>query len=141
MKIKFKFMKNRGLNLFIVAEHALVVNGLKHYLENRFGSNIQIHRFYNSRTCLKKINKNTGAVVLDEYLNGRKGDEILQSIKTINPQTEGIIYSSSEQVAAYVDMLLYRKNKILEQKAVDITYGGYYTFSGGFHNLKNQLLN
>lgn len=104
-------MKNRELNLFIVADHALVVNGLKHYLEDRFGPKLHIYRFYDSKSCLKKINKNTQAVVLDHSIEGRGGNEILKSIKSINPETEGIFYSSSEQVAAYVETLLMGGNK------------------------------
>ena len=40
------------LNVFIVADNALVVNGLKHYLKNKFGD-IDITNFYDSRSCLK----------------------------------------------------------------------------------------
>jgi DNA-binding NtrC family response regulator len=132
MNLKLSQMKNGGLNLFIVADHALVVNGLKHYLEDRFGPDLHIYRFYDSKSCLKKINKDTQAVVLDSVLEGRRGDEILKSIQTINPNTEGIIYSSTEEVAAYVDALLKGEHKVLNNLRK-------YNFHAGL--AENQLIN
>ncbi|MGZ3901028.1 MAG: response regulator [Bacteroidia bacterium] len=104
------------LNLFIVADNALVANGLKHYLRARF-SNMNILNFYDSRSCLKNINKQTAVVVLDHFIHGRSGADTSRSIKTINPDTDVIMHTSGEEVATYLST--YYKNNFLspEKKA------------------------
>lgn len=104
------------LNVFIVADNALVVNGLKHYLKNKFGE-IDITNFYDSRSCLKKINEKTQIVVIDHFIHGRSGMDTLMSIKTINPHTEVIMHTSGEDVASYLDLYRLEKERMLKQKA------------------------
>jgi DNA-binding NarL/FixJ family response regulator len=99
-------MENRELTLYIVGRHALVVNGLKHYLENRFGSSLHIYPFYDGKSCLKNINENTQAVVLDYMMEDMDWEKMLRSIKTINPNTEGIVHFTSEEVAEHINALL-----------------------------------
>jgi DNA-binding NtrC family response regulator len=112
-------MKNRELNLFIVAENALVVVDLKRYLQDKFGSSVHISPFYDKKSCLKKVNKKTNAVVLDYFLEGQKSDKVIRTIKNINPKTEGIVYSSTEEVAAYVAALLRgERNKIQNNEKI-----------------------
>lgn len=89
------------LNLFIVADNALVANGLKHYLQNKF-EDIQVTNFYDSRSCLKKINKQTQIVVIDQNINGKTAVDTLRSIKTINPETEVVLHTSCEDVADFL---------------------------------------
>jgi DNA-binding NarL/FixJ family response regulator len=96
-------MEKQRLNLFIVANNALVGNGLRHYLQSRFGGSVRITNFYNSRTCLKKMDKSTQLVVLDYFLSGKSGLETLKCIKAINPDAEVIMHSSSEAVAACIE--------------------------------------
>jgi len=96
-------MTEEKINLFIVADNILVVNGLKHYLEARFGDSICISNFYDSRSCLKKINDRIQMVVLDYFISGRSATETHNTIKKINPKTRVIMHSSNEEVAASIE--------------------------------------
>jgi DNA-binding NarL/FixJ family response regulator len=100
---KSKQMESGKINLFIVADNALLVNGLKHYLEKRFGTGVRISNFYNKKSCLKKVNKNTQVVIVDSFLGGKSGFETLKTIKTINPNTEIIMHTSEEEVASSIE--------------------------------------
>jgi DNA-binding NarL/FixJ family response regulator len=91
------------LNLFIVANNALVVNGLRNYLKDRFGEKLNINNFYDSRTCLRNIRKDTQVIVTDYFLGGRNAEESLRSVKEINPSARIVLHSSREQVAAWID--------------------------------------
>lgn len=88
-------METQGLNLFIVDDNKSMVTALKRYLINKFGGNVNITTFYDGESCLEKINKQTHVVILDYFLNGKNGLEILKSIKKLNPQTEVIMLSSN----------------------------------------------
>ncbi|MCE3225889.1 MAG: hypothetical protein K0S32_440 [Bacteroidetes bacterium] len=93
------------LNLYILSENALVVCGLKHYLEHRFGSRLKIFNFYNRKTCMRKINKQTSVVVVDQMFHGTDGAEVQRFIKNINPHVEVIMHSSGEEVASTISSL------------------------------------
>jgi DNA-binding NtrC family response regulator len=99
-------MKTKELNLYIVAENALVVNGLRHYLENRFGNNVHITSFYDCKSCLKCVRQDTDAVVVDYFMEGKKGSDVLKAVNAINPKTQGIFHSTSTEVATTVEALL-----------------------------------
>lgn len=92
-------MEKQGMNLFIVDDDKLVVSDLKIYLNFRFGNDINILTFTDGESCLKKIDKDTHIVILDYFLNGKNGVEILKLIKDINPKTEVIMMSSNEDVS------------------------------------------
>lgn len=96
-------METQGLNLFIVDDNKSMVTMLKNYLSNRFGAGIKISTFYDGESCLEKINKQTHIVILDYFLNGRNGLEILKSIKEINPKTEVIMLSSNEDIGLAIE--------------------------------------
>ena len=84
-------METQGINLFIVDDNKSMVTMLKNYLSNRFGAGIKISTFYDGEICLEKVNKQTNIVILDYFLNGKNGLEILfnflpfWSIKNTNP--------------------------------------------------------
>ena len=92
-------MKTQGLNLFIVDDNKLMVTTLKHYLQNRFGFDLNISTFNDGESCLAKVDKETNIVILDYFMEGKNGLEVLESIKTINPKTEVIMLSNNEDVA------------------------------------------
>ena len=104
-------MEDEKINLFIVADNALVVNGLKHYLDKRFGRAIKISNFYNKKSCLRKIGKNTEIVVLDYFFGERSGAETIKTIKSINPFTEVIMHTSNEEVASSIEEFQKRRNR------------------------------
>jgi DNA-binding NtrC family response regulator len=96
-------METQGLNLFIVDDNKLLVADLKYYLQNRFGNGLLISTFYDGESCLKNIDKDTHVVILDYFLDGKNGIEILKEIKGINPKTEVIMLSGNEDIAVAIE--------------------------------------
>src|ERR1043165_6551004 len=96
-------MKTQGLNLFIVDDNKLMVTDLKHYLQTRFGVGVNISTFYDGESCLEKVDKDTQIVILDYFLEGKNGIEILKAIKLINEKTKVIMLSSNESVALAIE--------------------------------------
>jgi DNA-binding NtrC family response regulator len=96
-------METQGLNLFIVDDNKLMVTDLKHFLQNKFGESVRVSTFNNGKSCLEKVDKETHIVILDYYMEGENGLEVLKSIKTINPKTEVIMLSSNEDIALAIE--------------------------------------
>lgn len=96
-------MKTQELNLFIVDDDKLLATDLKHYLQNKFGENIFISTFKDGESCLEKIDKNTHIVILDYFMDGKNGLEILKEIKAINSETEVIMLSGNEDMALAIE--------------------------------------
>ncbi len=92
-------METPRLNLFIVDDNKSLVVALKQFLQNKFGTNLIISTFYDGESCLEKVNQYTDMVILDHFLNGKNGLEVLKEIKEINPKTEVIMLSSNEDIA------------------------------------------
>lgn len=98
-------METQGMNLFIVDDNKLLVADLKLYLQNRFGTNVNISTFNDGESCLEKVDKDTHIVILDYFLDGKDGLEILKSIKKINEKTEVIMLSSNENLVIAIETL------------------------------------
>jgi len=96
-------MQTQGLNLFIVDDNTSMVTALKLYLQNRFGISIQISTFSDGESCLEKVDDQTHIVILDHFLEGKNGVEVLKSIKAINPKTEVIMLSGNEDMAVAIE--------------------------------------
>jgi DNA-binding NarL/FixJ family response regulator len=96
-------MNTQGLNLFIVDDNQLMVTGLRNYLDNRFGTNLNISTFYTGESAIEKVDKDTNIVILDYYLKGENGNDVLESIKKINPKTEVIMLSSNEDIGIAIE--------------------------------------
>lgn len=96
-------METQGQNLFIVDDNNLMVSTLKQFLQNRFGVSVNISTFNDGESCLEKVDKNTQIVILDYYMEGQNGLEILKAIKAINPKTEVIMLSSNEDMAVAIE--------------------------------------
>lgn len=96
-------MDRQGLNLFIVDDDELLTTDLKYYLQNRFGVSLRISTFIDGESCLAKIDKFTHIVILDHFLNGKNGLEVLKLIKEINPKTEVIMLSGNENMALAIE--------------------------------------
>lgn len=97
-------MKTYVLNLFIVDEDNLELTALKNYLDNRFGTTISMSLFNDSESMLKKIERYTNIVIADFSLED--GNNILHSIKEINPRTEVIMLSDHENIAQEIESFL-----------------------------------
>lgn len=96
-------METQGTNLFIVDDNLLSAEDLKHYLQNRFGKDIIVTTFENGESCLLKVNNETHIVILNYFLEGKNGLEILKSIKKINPNTEVIMLSGKEDIGLAIE--------------------------------------
>ena len=96
-------MKAQGINIFLVDDNKLMVTDLKHFLSNRFGADLNISVFNDGESCLAKIDKETHIVILDYFLDGKNGLEVLKLIKNINPKTEVIMLSSNEDIVLAID--------------------------------------
>ena len=96
-------MKTQGMNLFIVDDNRLMVADLRQYLQSRFGASLKISTFDDGESCLLKVNKETDVVILDYFMEGKNGLEILKSIKAINPLTEVIMLSGNEDIALAIE--------------------------------------
>ncbi|MCE3278520.1 MAG: hypothetical protein K0S44_711 [Bacteroidetes bacterium] len=96
-------METQGLNLFIVDDNKLMVTDLKHYLQNKFGQSVRVSTFNDGKSCLEKVDKETNIVILDYFMEGENGLEVLKSIKSINPKTEVIMLSSNEDIGLAIE--------------------------------------
>ena len=96
-------MKAQGINIFLVDDNKLMVTDLKHFLGNRFGADLNISVFNDGESCVAKIDKDTHIVILDYFLDGKNGLEVLKLIKAINPKTEVIMLSSNEDIVLAID--------------------------------------
>jgi DNA-binding NtrC family response regulator len=96
-------MNNNGINLFIVDDSLPTLTSLRNYLDTRFGRDLNIFTFLTGSNALKKINKTTGIVILDSNLKKENGNEILRSIKILNPKTKVIMLGSNEQIGIAID--------------------------------------
>jgi DNA-binding NtrC family response regulator len=80
-----------------------MVHDLKHYLQNKFGQHLQVTTFHDGKSCLEKVDKKTDIVILDYFLEGENGLEVLKSIKSINPKTEVIMLSCNEDMGLAIE--------------------------------------
>lgn len=96
-------METAKINLFIVDDNRLMVSTLKQYLQNRFGTMMQISTFSDGESCLTKVDSDTQIVILDYNMNGKNGLDILKLIKAINPKTEVIMLSNNEDIGLAIE--------------------------------------
>lgn len=98
-------METQTLNLFIVDDNKSMVLALKHYIQNKFGKGVKISTFYDGESCIKEVNKSTDLVILDYFLDGKNGLEVLKEIKEINPKTEVVMLSSNNDLDLVIESL------------------------------------
>ena len=96
-------MKIQPINLYIIDDNKLMVLDLKVYLKHKFGEHINITTFENGESCLALIDKETHVVILDYFMTGKNGIDILKKIKTTNPKTEVIMLSTNEKMAVALE--------------------------------------
>ena len=90
-------------NIFIVDDNKLMVSTLEKYLQGKFGDNVNITTFNDGESCLKQVTKDLHIVILDYFMKGKNGLQILQSIKATNPKTEVIMLSGNENMALAIE--------------------------------------
>ena len=95
-------MNTEKFNLFIVDEDPQLLKGLRRYLVNKFGSRMAISTFISGASALEKVDYNTKIVVLKYSVNDG-GNDVLRSIKKINPDTAVIMLSSHEEIGMAIE--------------------------------------
>lgn len=96
-------MDTQGINLFIVDDNKLMVTALEQCLKQKFGVSLKISTFYDGESCLEKVDKDTQIVILDYFMEGKNGLEVLKSIKKINPKTEVVMLSKNEDIVLAIE--------------------------------------
>lgn len=96
-------MNTHGLNLFIVDDDKMMTADLRNYLDRIFGTDLKISTFTSGASALENVDETTGMVILDYFLEGENGNDVLLSIKKINPKTEVIMLSSNENMRVAID--------------------------------------
>lgn len=96
-------METQRLNLFIVDDNKSMVMALKFYLSNRFGTSLNISTFDDGESCLEEVDEKTNIVILDYFMEGKNGLEVLKAIKKINPKTEVIMLSCNEDMGLVIE--------------------------------------
>ncbi len=102
-------MKKTPLTVFILGEHALVVNGLRHRIKQKFGSAVEVKLFCDVHLCLRSVDKDTDVLVLDEHLEGRRAGVWGSHFRAINPQVEVLRHDSEDHVLAELSTMLRQK--------------------------------
>jgi len=96
-------MNSSPTNIFIIDDNAQMVSDLVEFLKRKFSESISVSSYYTSLDALKNINNQTDIVIMDVYLEGNKGNELIEKIKKINPQTEVIMLTSNEHVSSSIE--------------------------------------
>jgi DNA-binding NtrC family response regulator len=96
-------LKTQETNLFILNENKLQGTDLRNYLKSKFGVSIDISLFSDGASCLERVNEETQIVILDYSFYDKDGLSTLKKIKNINPKTEVIMLSSSEDMATAIE--------------------------------------
>lgn len=96
-------MKTQEHNLFIIDDNTLILASLRNYLTNKFGDLLKISTFVSGANAIENIDKNTSIVILDYHFENENGNDILKSIKDINPNTEVIMFTSNEEIATAIE--------------------------------------
>jgi DNA-binding NarL/FixJ family response regulator len=99
-------MKIAKKNLYILSDNALIVNGLRHYLNSNFGESIQIIGFCDTRSFLQEVNTETDIVVLDYFIEGKDTFNIRRHLNSVNPMVKVVIHLGKEHVLCAVKLIL-----------------------------------
>ena len=100
-------MATQQLNLFIVEQNRLIAASLKNYLTKKFGTRLNITTFQSTENCLSSLNDNTHVVILDQDFDANRETDMRRSIRTINPQTEVIMFKNNDEAGIAAE--LFRK--------------------------------
>jgi DNA-binding NtrC family response regulator len=100
----------KPLTLKIAADNALIVNGLRHHLQGRFGAELAIECCFDIRACLRSVSRETDAVIIDYSIDGMAAHDVASRIRAINPMAEVIMHTAREQVASAILGLLEKRS-------------------------------
>jgi DNA-binding NarL/FixJ family response regulator len=97
-------MRDTELNISIVDSNKLVVNGLKYYLQNRYGQCIRVFSFSNLKTFIDKLDRRieSDIIIMDTHTYNND-EKAVKLIKSIQPKAEIIPLSNNETVALMLE--------------------------------------
>jgi DNA-binding NarL/FixJ family response regulator len=98
-------MEPKPINLFILGDNALIITGLKHDLEKRFGIGLRIYNFYDFKSCLRNINE-ADVIVLDSMVNGKSANDVSRQLKASNPAIKIIPHSVTSDIIAAIEAMV-----------------------------------
>ena|SRR5687767_2007573 len=110
-------METTPLIVYILGDHALIGNGLRHRLQQKFGSAVQVSTFCDVHHCLKKVDNLTQVAVVDEYVEGKPADWLGSQFRAINPEVEVLVHDSPGRVLQELSRML-RQRLVPEAAAV-----------------------
>ena len=114
-----KTMTNQSQNLFIVEDNQENAIKLHSFLKARFGTIYNIFTFTNAIQAISNIDKHTSIIVLDYDYFGEEGNQIVGTIKTVNPNTKVIILANNDDIQTEIEAFVNgADNYILKQKGV-----------------------
>ena len=102
-------MENTPLNVLILGDYALVLNGLRRRLHLKFGSAMHAEVFCDAYQCLKRVDRFTHVLVIDEKVDNRTAEEWCRQFLAINPDLEVLVHRNSDHVLQELRMLLHRQ--------------------------------
>ncbi|HYC30018.1 MAG TPA: hypothetical protein VEB42_14395 [Chitinophagaceae bacterium] len=102
-------MERTPLKVHIAADNALVVNGLRHSLERRYGSVIRVTCSYDLKNCLRNLGFGQDVVVVDDRIDGINGEDLHRKILSVDNSVALTTHVSDEQVAGFIYTILYNE--------------------------------
>lgn len=96
-------MTNQSQNLFIVEDNQENAIKLHSFLKARFGTIYNIFTFTNAVQAISNIDKQTSIIVLDYDYFGEEGNQIVGTIKTVNPAIKVIILASNNDIQTEIE--------------------------------------
>ena len=99
--------------LYILEDNIISATALKHFLNLKFGENLEITTFIDGASLLAEVDANTAIVIIDYDLKGEQSDKLLIAIKNINPKTEVIILSNNEDIGLAIETFRKGANSIV----------------------------
>lgn len=97
------FKKDSKPLIYIVEDNELYSLSLDFGLSH--SGNYTIQTFISGEECIKNLHRNPDVIVLDYYLPGKNGHDILKEIKQTHPNIPIIIMSSQNDIQIAVDLL------------------------------------
>lgn len=91
------------VKIFIVEDDPVYQKMVKYIVE--LNPDHVVETFSNGADCLARLNENPAVITLDYSLPDMAGEEVLNSIRSYNPEIQVIIVSSQESINTAVELL------------------------------------
>ncbi len=95
--------QTEGKRIFVVDDDPLYVRMLKYIVE--LNPDHQVHVFTTGKECIDNLHLNPSVVTLDYQLPDMKGEDVLKSVLSFNPNIKTIILSGQQDVSTAVELI------------------------------------